>query len=147
MDLIKNVKSVNRATVNNIVAFLEKKIEDGELSGLKAITYVKFFNEIGKKLKDSVVIKNQAFAEGNTYSEKEDIILNSCEIKQRSKMTPSYDNTPEIVRLDEKLKEMKKLANLCKKPTEYIDKETGEVVIINPAIKRYTDYFEVKLPL
>lgn len=138
---------LDRVTLERVVTFVENGIENGMIGGLEAIIISKWCKDLHEKLKASSTVKEESFKELRSYSEKEKVIINGCEISEGKTVKYFYDNTPIYEKLASQLEEIKAIAKSTKTVSSWTDADTGEVHDVYPAYRKEYENIKVKLPL
>lgn len=136
MELLKiQNNELSKDSLNNNIQAITEGIENGEIDALQAHLYFKAVQNVAKQVVDNTL--SDAIAEADNYGKDNKKFGAEFSIKN-SPDTLDYEQDEEYKRLNEQLKERKKLLNDAHKASQdgrSIIDESGEVVPVVPVKK------------
>ena len=150
--LHRSYSDVTKQSIAREVDRFRIAVENGEADPLKALAYLK---GVEKVVKDSIgKIMPHALDEFQKYKgEKAITVLTGCKVEEmEGGVNYDYSNTDKWTEIKAKenliakeRKELESTLKTLKKPLKEVDEDTGELIVLNPAIRTSTTTLKVTI--
>ena len=134
-------------TPQQVEAFAEKlrtELNSGIFNPLDLLVAKKAIDSVFEIIKDD--LKTNVETEASKWAEKS-FSYHGVTITKGSKSTYDYSvcKHPEYDRLTKRIKELEAYLKTLSKSTPMLDEETGELITINPPLKKVSDFVSAKI--
>lgn len=146
-----DIQHVTKDVISNYAMDIIKSIEEGNINAVDTALQVKFMEDLIVAMKEK--LRGLVLDELEKYAKGEIIVRHNGNFTVKEAGTkydyhnckdPEYDQlTQQINELSEQRKDREKFLKTLQKPIDMIDKETGEIITINPAIKTSTTTYSI----
>lgn len=146
-----DVQHVTKQVINDYAMDIIKSIEEGNLNAIDAALRVKFMEDLIAAMKER--LRGHVLDDLDKYAKGETIVKYNANFQVKEAGTkydffncndPEWDSlTQQINELTDQRKEREKFLKTLRKSIDMIDKETGEVITINPPVKSSTTTYAI----